>query len=918
MVLKFRYSLLLLYCFIAFGLSAQEVPKVINFSKNEYRAHNQNWQITQSLDNEIFVGNGEGLMSYDGAMWRISQMPNNQIVRTVVADKEGRIFVGGFAEFGYWQRNTTGNYEYHSLSHNLEFDKTHKEEIWHIIIKNGKVYFQSFSTIYSYDYKTVKIITPPGSIMFLHDIQDKLLLHVIDKGIFELTSDNDFQIIPQSEFFIRKVISTLLPLSDGFLIGTAKDGIYKYQNGRFNLWNSDVQNISKEYQLNKGILLANGNLVLGTILNGIYILQPDGKIIHHISKENGLQNNTVLSVFEDRAHNLWVGLDKGIDLIDLNTPLTFLQDKSGKMGAVYTATIFNNRLYVGTNQGVFYKTENGAYNLLRGLQGQVWDLKVIDNQLFCGHNSGTYIIQPNHSIQKITETTGGWYLIRHPKMPHILVQGTYTGIILFKKENNGQWIFWKKVGDFSEPVKKIAFDEQDNLWILNAYNKISKLKLVINPDLSFYTEGVQQMSLPNASNGFFSKVDNQLIFNANKEFYIYKNNVFQPINQLSPIGSLNQKCKIFKFGEDIFSVYPDFIEHLNSTTHKKQRFRVKMIVDYESIIALDNSQFLLGLDDGYAIFNKNTQTPNAPYLPRPIIRIYTKDGQSFHFYPTDAPPLSISLPPQYRALRYSFALPYFTDMPRFQYTTEQEWSQWTEASSQEFSNLTAGKQIFKLKNDITNAISSIEFKIKPYWYETSWAKFFYLLLFMGGIFLLRRYHEQQLEKQRQDLEREKEKELEKQRIQSDNEKLHFEVINKSKELANSTMNIIQKNEVLMEIKEELDEMKKELGSKFSEKHYSRLLHKIDGNISSEESWRVFEENFNEVHEDFLKRLKNQFPDLSPGDLKLAAYLRLNLTSKEISPLLFISIRSVENKRYRLRKKMGLHEDTNLAEFLISY
>ena len=89
-------------------------------------------------------------------------------------------------------------------------------------------------------------------------------------------------------------------------------------------------------------------------------------------------------------------------------------------------------------------------------------------------------------------------------------------------------------------------------------------------------------------------------------------------------------------------------------------------------------------------------------------------------------------------------------------------------------------------------------------------------------------------------------------------------------------------------------------------------------MTSEESWRIFEDNFNEVHEDFLKRLKQQFPDLSPGDLKLAAYLRMNLSSKEISPLLFISVRSIENKRSRLRKKLGLKEEDNLVDFIICF
>ncbi len=902
-------------------LAAQEVPKVVNFTKNDYRAQNQNWQITQSPDNEMFFGNGEGLMSYDGAFWRMLHLPDKQIVRSVASDSKGRIFTGGFAEFGYWERDATGNYKYVSLSKNLAFDRTKKEEIWHILVKGNSIYFQSFSTIYLYDYRVVTVISPPGSIMFLQNIHGKLLFQVIEKGLYELSEDNNFRFIENSAFLTKKVVSTILPCDDGFLVGTARDGIFKYQNGNFTLWNVAAQPISKDYQLNKGIRLSTGNYAFGTILNGLFILKPDGETIYHISKENGLQNNTVLSLFEDHARNLWAGLDKGIDLLDLNTPLTFFQDKSGKIGAVYAATLYNNTLYVGTNQGVFFKDNTGRFQLLKGSQGQVWDLKIFNNQLICGHNSGTFIINRDNSISKISEVTGGWCAIKHFNNPDILIQGTYTGIVLFKKNKRNEWSFWKKVADFSEPIKKIDFDENGNLWALNAYNRLFKIKLPQKLEYSATAASsettIESMKLPSGTKFNFNKIDNQLIFFSDNAFFTFKDSAFVTLNEVRQINLLKEKCKIQQgLNSDIFKIFNDNIEcHFEG---KIARFCLKLIPDYESVIALDSSRYLFGLDDGYAIFDKTISPPNTSFSPMPILRLYTKDGQSYHFYPSDTKNRRFKLPPQYRTLRLDFALPCFTNTPQFQYATEQDWSVWEEATSKTFTNLSAGNQIFKLKNDITQEVTQIAYYIEPYWYETFLAKVCYGILLLGLFFLLRKYLDFQLDKQRIKLESEKQRELEKQRIKSDNEKLHFEVINKSKELANSTMNIIQKNEILIEIKDELDEMKKELGSRFTEKHYCRLLHKIDSNMSSEESWRVFEENFNEVHEDFLKRLKQKFPELSPGDLKLAAYLRMNLSSKEISPLLFISVRSVENKRYRLRKKLGLKEEDNLVDFIIRF
>ena len=89
--------------------TAQEVPRTLNFTKNDYRAQNQNWSITQSNDDEMFFGNGEGLLRYDGATWNTLPLPNKQIIRSVAADKRGRIYAGGFAEFGFFEKNAFGD-----------------------------------------------------------------------------------------------------------------------------------------------------------------------------------------------------------------------------------------------------------------------------------------------------------------------------------------------------------------------------------------------------------------------------------------------------------------------------------------------------------------------------------------------------------------------------------------------------------------------------------------------------------------------------------------------------------------------------------------------------------------------------------------------------------------------------------------
>jgi DNA-binding CsgD family transcriptional regulator len=161
-------------------------------------------------------------------------------------------------------------------------------------------------------------------------------------------------------------------------------------------------------------------------------------------------------------------------------------------------------------------------------------------------------------------------------------------------------------------------------------------------------------------------------------------------------------------------------------------------------------------------------------------------------------------------------------------------------------------------------------------------------------------------------------EAEKEIIRLRNEKLREEMIMKDKELANSTLDMIQKNKLLTKIKNDLKKISSATRDLELKDHINILSKKINRELDTEQQWEVFETHFENVHEAFLKRLKIQFPDLSPRELKLCAYLRLNISSKEIAILMNISTRGVEISRYRLRKKLDLQRNENLTDFILTF
>jgi DNA-binding CsgD family transcriptional regulator len=145
-----------------------------------------------------------------------------------------------------------------------------------------------------------------------------------------------------------------------------------------------------------------------------------------------------------------------------------------------------------------------------------------------------------------------------------------------------------------------------------------------------------------------------------------------------------------------------------------------------------------------------------------------------------------------------------------------------------------------------------------------------------------------------------------------NEQLSQDVDIKSRELAVSVMNLNNKNELLAFIKDDLKKTDSD-----NNKSLKSVISTINKNIIGNDSWSVFKEAFENTDKDFFKKIKIAHPSLTPSDLRLCAYLRLNLSSKEIAPLLNISVRSVEIKRYRLRKKMDLSHENGLVEYILA-
>jgi DNA-binding CsgD family transcriptional regulator len=156
---------------------------------------------------------------------------------------------------------------------------------------------------------------------------------------------------------------------------------------------------------------------------------------------------------------------------------------------------------------------------------------------------------------------------------------------------------------------------------------------------------------------------------------------------------------------------------------------------------------------------------------------------------------------------------------------------------------------------------------------------------------------------------------EKEIIKLRNDKLRSEMVHRDKELANQTMGIIHKNKFLIRVNEDLNSIQDFIVNDTAKSKIFNLKKRIKKEIDIKQQSKIFETYFDEVHEEFFEKLKEKFPVLTPNDLRICAFIRMNLTTQEIATILNISYRGAEISRYRLRKKLGLDRSTNLSTFL---
>ena len=537
-----RIYYLIIFILISVCALSQEIPPIQHFKSEISFAGNQNWMISQDEKGAIYFANNKGLLHFRGTEWELNTSPNQSIIRSVKVIDD-KVCMGSYMDFGYWEKSDTDKLIYTSLAKELNIKPLEDEQFWNIIDFGEKIIFQSLDRLVITDVgnKQKQFVETENTLLKCYKVDDKIYFQESEKGLYELKSGKPVLICNQ-KILLDNIVVGLFKVNGRLLILTDKSGFYFLDKNNLTKWKIEGEKNFKNYKIYNSIRLSDGSFALGSISNGFTLIDQYGNTIIELNKSNGISNNTILNLFEDNDKNLWLGLQTGINCINLKSPILEYNDNQGKVGGVCSSATVGNYFYLGTNHGLFYKDINKDqdFKMIYGTEGQVWNLSKINDELFCGHDTGTFFVK-NTKAFKIGQTPGSWMFKKHPKFDNLILQGNYNGIHILQKEY-GKWKYKNKLEGFDISSRYFEIVNDTTLLVSHEYKGV--FRITFNKELDKIHKIQMDPSVKKGINASLIKFDEEIFYLNSEGLFRFDKNMLafqkdQTLSKKLPLKIIN-------------------------------------------------------------------------------------------------------------------------------------------------------------------------------------------------------------------------------------------------------------------------------------------------------------------------------------------------------------------------------------------
>lgn len=955
-------AVLLMVVAVIFYADAAGLVQVRNFTREEYGAGRQNWDIVQDSLGRIYVGNSDGMMRFDGARWTHHRLPNFSTVRSLLYDgPTARIYAGGSEEFGFFTPDSTGRaLRYVSLLPTIPRTDRHFTEVWHIFRAGDKVWFQTDFSLFRYDGASTVAFPASGRITTSSIINNTIYVALDSGEIMRFNGSFYEPVQPASVLGGARVVALLDYNDRDIMVVTAEAGLWILNQSGMSPFHSDLD----PFLLSNRVFCARTQkdwVVFGTVTAGAVMKNFRTGATNYIGRLNGMQNSTVLNLNFDRIGNLWLCLDDGLDYANCTSPVRNLISRRNECGAGYASALYQGRLYLGTNQGVYSTAhpiaETGALPL-HEFGGQVWGLSVLDGYLFASTDTGLFYRSPGSSaFKRVAGIAGTNHVELVPGHPGCAIASTYHNLHLLRHEGDA-WTDAGEIMGYDGISGRFVIDKRGDMWL--AHWRKGVFRLSFNKDLTKVSRTTlfdSRRGLPLDENNTVTLIDGEPVIATEKGFYTLnpRTSRMERSENLSRMINLRGAGHLFPFADaglvaisasDFVLASRDINGGYEVDSLSFRTIASHIIPGFGHINRLSPREILVSNQEGFWVIDPETRHTDK-WTPPLFVSSITADRDSVLYLACGTKDIAATnpkIPSGHSALRFEFGYPEFRQAKSVLFSTlleghDRDWTPYSDEAFREFSHLPEGR--YRLRIRVHNLYSGaraeceFQFRVLPPWWRTSYAWIVYTTLIAVAIWFIWKRLDSNARRAEERMEREKQKEMDELRRIKDqenlrkdheiallkSEQLEHDVRHKSEELSSVTMSLIRKNEILHEISSKVQQIAEHPDMENVNDRLKRRLDSLQSSIREsidrDDDWKTFNRNFNIVYKDYTDRLISLHPSLRQGDIRMCCYIKMGLTSKEIAPLVNISPRSVEMTRYRLRKKMELDSTVSLTDYLQS-
>ncbi len=814
-----------------------------NFSNKEYGASFSNWRVIQSQTGIIYIGNLDGLLTYDGKRWN---KPLDFLITSIAENAAGQLFIGTKGDFGYLETNISGEVDFVSLKSELnQIELT--SVIWGIIPTQNGIYFYSKQGVFLWNGKTMKVWpTEYRTKIFFQQYPYIIKPNV---GLVRLTDKGD-DIINGTEELNSANLSLLQFTEKGLIIGTRRKGFY-YLNKNSVL--AKIEGTARDFLIRNDFFDCEINpnnkhqlYIAATLKGGIGLIDKEFNLSGTIDSKQGLQSDIIRGLTLDLNNNLWCAMQEGISFIELSSPWKTWNDLD--LGTPWCIKRNGGDLFLGTTKGLYYLDER-KFRKISGINTKIWSFANLDQK---DSNNSSLIVATEQGLYKIhnkkaelinSEPTTNILNINTPSKQVIQSTITDSRLLTFKLNSiKEQSLISFENRD--QVIHDATEDQNGNIWLgakTKGVYKINKLSSSA-PQTKLYTSangltGNLEPSIVSIKEGLLVGTESGLFKydSITDRFSVFKN-ITENINRMAVLndttiyasirlkngqnqilkyvfsgdGSVRKIVKQFARLETntVISIYPD----INGITwfvtsdglfSFDENVKKDYEVPYNTLIRKVTNLDSLIFAGSYSEIQDNTIIPSfvldQPKSYEPTFD-YNRNSIRFEYAAT-----SYELPEKNM---YSYYLE----------GNDKTWSAWGTENVKEYNNLSAGSYTFQVKSkniyDTEGRTATYRFYILAPWYQTSWAYGLFTVLGILTIWFIALAYSYRVRQQRKRLKLivadrtfevlSQKKEIEKQNLllKDQNEEITLQRDNinvKNQELQMSQEEILTINEKLHEL-----------------------------------------------------------------------------------------------------------------------